>query len=89
MNKQHFRALVAALKASKPPHDIHDPRYSNRDHHRVSLDQWRADVRAIAVAGMPTAPTSDKGKFLARFEEACGYETTEPEAKAEAKELKS
>ena len=86
MTKRHFEALAVALKESKPVDgkdypDTHDGRHAFLAH----LFQWRADVRAIAVAGMPTAPTSDKGKFLARFEEACGYETTEPEAK----ELKS
>ena len=80
MTKRHFEAIAAALKGSKPA-------YSGTpgDPTHVLLTQWRADVRSIADKLISSSAHS----LASRFYAACGYETTEPEAKAEAKELKS
>ncbi len=69
MTKRHFEALAAALKGSRPIEPI-----GNVTVARFAMDQWRADVRAIASVLLAHNP-----RFDARFYEACGYETTEPE----------
>lgn len=66
MTRKHFEALAAALKDSKP-----EP--TQYCHHTSppgpQLEQWRADVRAIAAVCIAHNP-----RFDTRFFEACGYE---------------
>ena len=70
MTKRHFEAIAAALLTSRPEHEDVDFAHVNQ------MSQWRSDVRAIAEVLLAHNP-----RFDARFYEACGYETTEPEAK--------
>ena len=72
MTKRHFEAIAAALKEAKP---VLDMRGEDLEWFNAALPQWRSDVRAIASVLLAHIP-----RFDARFYEACGYETTEPEA---------
>jgi len=75
MTKQQFEALAAALKRSRPGGMDPDCSESDFNAQQAAMDQWRADVRAIARVEIVCMFPRDT-RFYAGFYAACGYDST-------------